>query len=156
MSFVPSALGLLVGACFILGSIIPYALGISPVPVPLRVFIFAVGTVLLVFAAGAMRHALRAREVLATGTPQRVAASVTVDSGSDMTTYTVRTTIDGEAWAVPAYYGKGVARLEDGSAVEVLAWCDPASGAPVAFSVDGHMVRTYPRAMKRLPGAAQR
>ncbi|KRS13154.1 hypothetical protein XM53_08385 [Roseovarius atlanticus] len=155
MSFFPSALGLLVGACFILVSVIPDALEISPVPVPLRVFIFAIGTALLVFAAGALRHAIRAREVLATDTPQRVVASVTVDSGCDTTTYTVHTTIDGEAWAVPAYYGKGVARLEDGSAGEVLAWCDPVSGAPVAFSVDGHMVRTYPRPLKRLSGAAQ-
>lgn len=153
MSFVPSAIGLVVGACFILVGVVPNALGMSPVTV--RVFAFVMGTMLLLVAAGALRHAIRARQILATDTPQRVTASVTVDSGCDTTTYTVHTTIDGEAWAVPAYYGKGVARLEDGSAGEVLAWYDPVSGAPVAFSVDGHMVRTYPRQLKRLSGAAQ-
>lgn len=149
MLLIAISLGLLIGFAFLSLGIWPSTFDLEGQPFLLRMLLLLFGAVMLFSSILATRHAMRARSALRRNQPEPVTAKVEVHEDSESTTHLIVATIAGQTWAVPAYYGKGVARLETGEATDVLAWCDPSTGAPIAFSVDGLPIQTYPNATRR-------
>lgn len=141
--------GLLTAISFVLVGIWPAALDLADMPIFVRTALVLFGSVMLLSSTFAIRHAMGVREALKRTNPEIVSATVEVREDSESTTYLIVTFVGDQTWAVPAYYGKGVDRLESGQATEILAWRDPNTGAPVAFSVDGHSIETYPHTERR-------
>lgn len=142
-------LGLLTAIAFLLVGIWPTALDLGAMPIFVRSVLLLSGAAMLVSSAFAIRHAMGVRDALKRSPPELVSAKVEVRVDSDSTTHLIVVTVGDQTWAVPAYSGKGLARLEAGQTAEVLAWREPGTGAPIALSVDGYPIQTYPQAERR-------
>ncbi|MEM6322868.1 MAG: hypothetical protein AAF748_04255 [Pseudomonadota bacterium] len=147
--YVASLLGCAVSLSFLGIGLFPDRLGIDDAPLLLRVVVGVFGAFLLVCTLFAFRHGVRVWQALRTApvNPDRV--ELEVEDSSDSTSYTLIVHLGEETWAVPAYAGKGLRLIERGIAQEIRAWRDPKNGAPIAFSVDGKRVETYPHVMQR-------
>ncbi|WP_224816868.1 hypothetical protein [Hasllibacter sp. MH4015] len=148
MAAIAGILGLVIGLTFIGIAIAPFLLWGETPPIMVRAALLGMGGILILCSVLAIRHGFRAVAARRNGEKVPVRATVEVDDSSDSTSYTIYAEFNGERWAVSAYGGRGVQRLEAGTATNVFAWRHPATGAPLAFEVDGHPVRTYPVARR--------
>lgn len=142
------------GAMFLWIAFVPEKLslflGIETVPVLVRSVSGVFGIVLLGASLSALRHNLRLQMIIRRDEPQPAQVSISVEEGSDTTTYTAIVSNNGSdtIWRAPVYGNKAVERLLDGSARSVEAWSDDGNGAPIALRVDGRLVFTYPKATR--------